>query len=135
MMYFAYGANTNDDGMEFRCPAAKKVGTLSLPDYRLVFRGVADIEHAPHNEVLGVMWDITKACEKSLDGFEGYPFLYRKEYFVAKVDGEVQDVMFYTMNRNNYDLPSESYFRTIENGYLQNSLPTDLLYESLNSNV
>ena len=131
-LYFAYGANLNIPNMAYRCPKAKRVGNLELPDYRLVFKGVADIETAPYNKVLGVLWDVTDECEKSLDIFEGYPNLYRKEWFAVKMqDGSVEDVMYYKMNREGYALPSEAYFKTIESGYHQNKLPTDLLWETL----
>jgi gamma-glutamylcyclotransferase (GGCT)/AIG2-like uncharacterized protein YtfP len=136
MLYYAYGANTNIKNMEYRCPNATLVGNLVLPDWKLVFRGVADIERSPDRKVLGILWDITEDCERALDIFEGYPNLYRKEYFDVKIgvdiDGEViEQVMFYKMNRQGYGLPSESYFRTIESGYRQNKLDTDELWETL----
>ena len=43
MFYFAYGANLNLQNMRYRCPNAKVVGHLNLPEYQLVFKGVADI--------------------------------------------------------------------------------------------
>ena len=133
-LYFAYGANTNIDGMAYRCPAAKLVGTIALPDYRLVFRGVADIEWKQGEQVHGVLWDITEQCEKSLDRFEGFPTLYGKGYFPVKLEnGDVLDVMFYKMNRGGYALPSEHYFNTIKEGYRANSLPSKALYASLSS--
>jgi len=131
-IYYAYGANTNIDGMKYRCPKSKLLGTLDLPDWRLVFKGVADIEVAPHNKVNGVLWEITEECERSLDRFEGYPNLYRKEYFqVQKGDGTIVDIMFYKMNREGYAPPSDQYFECIETGYRQNDIPTDLLWQSL----
>ena len=133
MLYFAYGANTNIDNMMGRCPNAKKLTGLVLPDYRLVFRGVADVEHAPYNEVQGVLWWITNKCEDALDIYEGFPTLYRKETFAISINDTVEDVMFYTMNRMGYNLPSEHYFKCIEEGYIQNKLPTAGLYESLDS--
>ena len=39
--------------------------------------------------------------------------------------------MFYKMNREGYARPSQQYFQTIEDGYHQNKLPTDLLWNSL----
>ena len=131
-LYFAYGANLNIPNMAYRCPKAVRVGNLELPDYRLVFKGVADIEPAPYNKVCGVLWDITEECEASLDIFEGFPHLYRKEGFTVKMgDGSVEDVMFYTMNREGYALPSEGYFNTIQDGYIQNKLPTEALWNTL----
>lgn len=133
-LYFAYGANTNIDGMAYRCPAAKVVGSIVLPDYRLVFRGVADIEWKRDTEVHGVVWEITEKCEQSLDRFEGYPHLYGKSSFPVQMeDGKVQDVMFYKMNRKGYALPSEHYYMTIKEGYKANALPTSALYAALSS--
>ena len=131
-LYFAYGANLNLTNMKHRCPNAKRVCNLDLPDWRLVFKSVADIEPAPYNNVNGVVWEITEECEKSLDIFEGFPRLYRKEYFVVKMpDGSVEDVMFYKMNREGYALPSEGYFNTIKTGYIQNRIPTSGLFNTL----
>lgn len=131
MLYFAYGANTNIDNMNNRCPNAELVGSIVLPDYRLVFRGVADIEFSIGAEVQGVLWDITDVCEAALDIYEGFPTLYRKESFSVKNQDLIEDVMFYTMNRSNYALPSNNYFMTIHDGYLQNDLQLRPLYESL----
>ena len=79
-----------------------------------------------------MLWYITEDCERSLDIFEGFPRLYRKETFVVKMqDGTVEDVMFYKMNREGYALPSEGYFNTIKSGYIQNKLPVDNLYNVL----
>ena len=133
-LYFAYGANTNIEGMAFRCPNAKRVGSIVLPDYKLVFRGVADIEIEYGAEVHGVVWEITDECEKSLDRFEGYPHLYGKSSFPVKLeDGTIDDVMFYKMNRTGYGLPTEGYYLTIKEGYRANSLPTSALYAALSS--
>jgi gamma-glutamylcyclotransferase (GGCT)/AIG2-like uncharacterized protein YtfP len=136
MLYFAYGANTNIESMDMRCPDANLIGAIALPNWKLVFKSVADIELSPNKMVHGVLWDITDDCERSLDYFEGFPHLYRKEYFEVKlkVNGieKVETVMFYKMNRSEYYPPSDFYFRTIEEGYIQNKICTDLLYDSLN---
>ena len=42
MYYLAYGMNTNKEAMAHRCPKAKPMGGFYLPNYRLIFRGVAD---------------------------------------------------------------------------------------------
>ena len=42
MYYLAYGMNTNRAAMRQRCPKAKPMGGFYLPNYRLIFRGVAD---------------------------------------------------------------------------------------------
>jgi len=131
MLYFAYGANTNINNMNGRCPNAKLVGNIILPDYELVFKGVADIEQRNGTEVQGVLWDITDDCERSLDIYEGFPTLYRKESFAVKIIDRIEDVMFYKMNRSEYSLPNVHYFNTIQNGYIQNDLDTTPLFECL----
>ncbi len=138
MFYFAYGANLNIDNMKYRCPNAKPVVKFSMPNYKLVFKGVADIENSVNDSVEGVLWDITNKCEQALDVFEGFPFLYRKEYFTIKMSGKLADdfgtntdVMFYAMNRSNYGEPNISYFNCILDGYLANKLNTDFLYDAL----
>lgn len=131
MYYFAYGANTNIDNMNMRCPKAQHVSKISIPNYELVFKTVADIEFKKGATCEGVIWDITTACESALDIYEGFPNLYRKEYFDIVIDDQVHELMFYKMNRDEYGLPYEQYFQTILQGYLDNDLNTDLLYESV----
>lgn len=113
-LYFAYGANLNRDSMRLRCPAANPVSSYHLPDWRLTFSGVATIQPSPGNRVPGAIWAITDECEKSLDSFEGYPTLYRKEY----LDIQGHKVMFYRMNQETPWEPSSSYVDTIARGYV-----------------
>ena len=71
-MYFAYGSNMNLDQMAYRCPAAEAVCTAKLEGYELFFagrpgNGVASIRPKQGGVVVGVLWKLTEACEKSLD--------------------------------------------------------------------
>ena len=131
--YFAYGANTNNDNMEHRCPLAINHCKLILPDFRLVFRGVADIEPHAGSSVQGVLWEITEDCEMSLDIFEGYPHLYRKESFTCKnkLVGNVFEVMYYKMNSNDLGKPTAGYYSTIYQGYRDNKLDTKFLNQAV----
>ncbi len=45
-IYFAYGSNLNRAEMGIRCPDAEPLVPAELVDWRLTFRGVADIEPA-----------------------------------------------------------------------------------------
>ena len=132
--YFAYGANTNIDNMGYRCPQAINLGKLILPDYRLVFRGVADIErYKSGSSVEGVLWEITEDWERALDIFEGFPHLYRKELFTAqnKSNGEVMDIMYYKMNSNDLSKPTAGYYSTIYQGYKDNGLDIKFLNQAV----
>ena len=138
MFYFAYGANLNIENMRHRCPNARRIVKFQMPNYKLVFKGVADIEYSYGDSVEGVIWDITDKCEKALDIFEGYPFLYRKEYFTVKLYdklaedfGDTAEIMFYAMNNGNYGEPNINYFNCIHDGYVANKLNTDFLYDAL----
>jgi len=118
MLYLAYGSNLNIKQMKIRCPYAKPSGTFYMPNYRLVFRRVADITKSEGAKVPIGVWKITKQCEIALDRYEGYPTLYRKEYISLKQNDKRVTAMFYIMNDESYEyMPSISYLKTIEQGY------------------
>ena len=75
-LYLAYGSNLNVKQMEIRCPRAKIMGSFLLPNYKLVFRGVADIEESEGDYCPVGLWKITRKCLGALDRYEGYPTLY-----------------------------------------------------------
>ena len=55
--YFAYGSNLNLKQMETRCPNAELVSAAELEGFKLVFRGVLDIERARTNsKVIGAIF-------------------------------------------------------------------------------
>ena len=99
--YIAYGSNLNLEQMARRCPTAKVVGSTTLKNYRLMFRGLQPKD------------------EKALDVYEGWPHLYRKETLRVTVNGKRLYAMIYIMNedRNPYGEPSPRYFFTILTGY------------------
>ena len=111
MLYFAYGSNLNKQQMSIRCPKAKALGAAYIVGWRLVFRGVADIERTndPSAMLPVGFWDITDECLQALDHYEGYPRLYRKV--------EINGAMTYVMNASGYSPPSKFYFDGIWRGY------------------
>jgi|TARA_R100000458_G_C8252735_1_gene229359 hypothetical protein len=109
MIYLAYGSNLNKEQMSQRCPAAKPVGKIYLPDYKLVFRGVADIEKSKDDYVPIGVWRVTGDCIRALDRYEGVPSLYQRV-----------DMGFgftYMMNSDHYSPPSMGYLKCIYDGY------------------
>lgn len=59
--YIAYGSNLNLEQMARRCPTAKVVGSTTLKNYRLMFRGgshtaVATVERSQGDEVPVLIW-------------------------------------------------------------------------------
>ena len=121
--YFAYGSNLNKEQMTKRTPFASSVGQAYIDGWRLVFRGVADIEPHEGGTLAVGLWNITKPDEDNLDIYEGYPRLYRKE--------EILGMMTYRMNSVEIVPPYEDYFNTILQGYKDFGLDTKLLYDAL----
>ncbi len=126
-LYIAYGSNLNLEQMRWRCPTAKVVGTAQLQGYELLFRGgdarsgrgaVATVEAKENANVPVLVWEIKERDELALDRYEGYPYFYHKEQMEVELAGKPVSAMVYVMNPG-YALgvPSESYYRTIAQGY------------------
>jgi hypothetical protein len=129
-LYWAYGSNLNIGQMRVRCPAARMVGALTLPNAQLVFRGVADVEYAKGVDCPGGLWRITTACEAELDRYEGIKSgLYRKVYdkVLLKKTGETEDMLVYQMNSTGIMPPSQPYLNSIVQGYRDFGLDLDYL--------
>ena len=131
-LMLAYGMNTNIDQMASRCPGSVSIGRVDIPDYRLVFRGVADIEYSPGDELQTVMWDITPACEAALDILEGYPTFYTKKYLKVDINGKTYDAMIYQMvgDRLDYSAPGMYYQQMLEEGYQDHGLDLNQIYNA-----
>ena len=128
-IYLAYGSNLDMGQMEYRCPDAKPLRYILLPDYRLVFRGVADMIPAKGFVCPVGLWEITDACEQALDRYEGFPNLYRKEYFQNTKTN--QTYMAYIMNRDGLGMPPHQYYEGIKRGYGHFGIDTKYLEEAL----
>lgn len=114
MLYLAYGSNLHIGQMSGRCPAADPIRAFDLPDWKLVFRSVADIEPEIGASVPVALWDISKRCEKALDIYEGVAHgMYRKE-FVEVDEGQA---LVYLMNSDELYPAGHYYYNTILGGY------------------
>jgi len=131
-LMLSYGMNTNIDQMAGRCPGSISIGRVDIPDYRLVFRGVADIEECPGSVLQTVLWDITPACEAALDILEGYPTFYDKKYIDVEINGKTYEAMIYQMvgDRLGYSTPSSYYQELLEDGYKAHGLDLNQIYEA-----
>lgn len=123
-LYTAYGSNLNQEQMSRRCPTAELVGTGTLKDYALEFKGqrlgaFATITPQKGAEVPVAVWSIGAQDERNLDLYEGFP----SHYFKERVDVEMEDgsslsAMVYRMNlRMDYGLPSLNYLHIVSDGY------------------
>lgn len=126
-LYFAYGANLHPGSMQWRCPEAQAQGAFILRDWELRFYSHATIEPRKGSQVVGVLWEITEACEQSLDVFEGFPNYYTKRTWIQ----DDRQFFFYEMTTPKSGRPSEGYVLDIAESYAFWQLPQELLTESL----
>lgn len=147
-LYFAYGSNCNLGQMARRCPAAKKVGPVTLDGYRLTFNGkrsgtgVANVLKNPGSVVHGLLWEITPACERSLDRYEGFPsFYYKKDLEVETFpleggEPETLTAMVYIMTEGHrLGAPSDYYYKVLEDGYKAFHFPMHILEQALSDSI
>lgn len=133
----------NLDQMEFRCPDAEVIGNVVVKDYRLAFRGnsrgngVASILPEQGEQVSGVLWSITEKCEKSLDYYEGYPYLYGKQDILVQCeDGQELYAAVYIMNepyQSQPALPGKLYLEGILEGCRQNGLSENEIQKAVHT--
>lgn len=134
-LYIAYGSNINLEQMAHRCPNSKIVSKEMLKGYELEFGGVATIVPNDKSEVPILIWEIDGRDEHSLDRYEGFPNLYRKELFEIEVDGEKKECMAYLMNKGQISPPTSYYYNVINQGYEANGMDTSYLRAALERSV
>ena len=134
-LYLAYGSNINLEHMAQRCPHSKVIATDKLKNYELEFRGVATIVPKKGASVPVLLWEIDQLDEISLDRYEGFPRLYRKELFNMNINGKSREVMAYLMNRGEISPPTPTYYNCIKKGYEANGIDTGPLREALERSV
>lgn len=121
MLYFAYGSNLNLRHVRRHAPGAKPVGVARLDGYKLVFRRFIDITPDKSGHVWGAVYDISPACERALDAYEGFPTLYRKITLDVEVSGAsgqaMAQAMAYVMNEDGVAPPEIAYFTAVVQGY------------------
>ena len=136
--YLAYGSNLNLYQMAYRCKSAKPIGSLSIKDYRLVYKGSADqysyltLEKSKNSRVPLGLFEMSCSDILSLDVYEGYPTFYSKYYISIKINGKVKKAIIYIMNKNfDYHLPSEKYINICTKGYEDFGFDQNILKQAL----
>lgn len=135
--YIAYGSNLNLPQMKQRCPTAKVVGTSKIQDYELIFRGsksgaYATIEPCEGSKVPVLIWSVKPKDELALDRYEGYPRFYDKESMELELNGKTVSAFVYVMTEGlRLGIPSDSYLKTIEEGYETAGFDTEALEKAL----
>ena len=140
-LYVAYGSNLNKTQMKYRCPNAEFVGTGTLRGYELQFKGARNYAYAtiapkPDSEVPVGVWKITPEDERNLNRYEGYPTHYFKQNIPVQMEnGQTVKAMVYIMDlKQEFGMPSASYYNTVYAGYLDCDLDTDFLDDAIEQN-
>ena len=110
--YFAYGSNIVARQMTHRCPAARPVGCARLDGwrFRIMNRGFATILPAPASHVLGMIWELTPACEIALDRYEG---IRRGLYSKQEIAIGGSDALVYVASDIDPGVPKPGYLEAI----------------------
>ena len=146
-LYLAYGSNLNVFQMHRRCPGAKMVGTATIPDYQLLFKGsktgaYLTIEKKPGSSVPVGVWSVTASDEDALDVYEGFPdFYYKKEMTVEVKEeksgktSERETFVYIMREERSLGWPSGAYLRACMDGYRAFGFDYAFLMDALKASV
>jgi gamma-glutamylcyclotransferase len=124
-LHFAYGSNLWLEQITKRCPNHRFIGNGVLKGYRWIIstRGYANIVKSTPDEVHGVVYEITKSDEETLDRCEGVNSgSYRKEILFVEVNGQNQSCLVYVDPVIHAGKPKEEYIERINKGVLDAKL-------------
>ena len=140
--YLAYGSNLNVRQMMIRCPSARMIGTATIEDYRLMFKGsktgsYLTIEPEEGCSVPVGVWEVSEADELALDRYEGFPTFYYKKELEIPITGirtgkvRRRKAFVYIMHEDRLlGVPSNMYMRICMEGYMDFGFNYDTLWEA-----
>ena len=140
--YLAYGSNLNVRQMMIRCPSARMIGTATIEDYRLMFKGsktgsYLTIEPEEGCSVPVGVWEVSEADELALDRYEGFPTFYYKKEMELPITGirtgkvRRRKAFVYIMHEDRLlGVPSNMYMRICMEGYMDFGFNYDTLWEA-----
>ena len=141
-LYIAYGSNLNLNQMKYRCPTAKLVGKGTIENYELQFKGMPHCSYATIAPCSGksvpvALWELQPRDERLLDRYEGYPSHYFKQELPVKLNNGLElTAMVYIMNlKQDFGLPSASYYDTVSQGYKDCGFDMKVLNEAVNDSA
>lgn len=140
--YLAYGCNLNLSLMKHRCPTAKKVGSIDIEGYRLVYKGsmkgyaTLTLEECEgYTTPLG-LYELSIFDIKALDIYEGYPDLYLRHDFKTTVNGKTISALLYIMKPEfDYQMPSNKYVEECIQGYADFGFDRQILDKALQDTI
>lgn len=128
--YFAYGSNIKPSRVKIRAPNARNIGIATLGDHHITFRNpavpgidsVATIEAKVDNNVIGVLYNVSKGDKRRLAFYEGVDDdIYIEKDIDIQVynDGEFSSRQAFTyVLRSGFHpgKPNPNYLSTITDG-------------------
>ena len=121
ILYFAYGANTNERFFKKRIPSAVYKGTGTLSDHTVQMHRYAALVPAKGSIVKGVVWSLFPSDLFVLDDIEeGYS--RNLVTIVTKRSKKAQTYFMKTLERGE---ASEEYTAIVKEGYRKHGLPLD----------
>ena len=127
-LYFAYGSNMWNKQMGMRCPESKKLGIARLSGYRWIIttRGYANVVESEHDDVEGVLFEISDSDEVSLDKYEGVASgSYDKAKLLVMMGNEKVEALVYLDPIVEEGAPKEEYIHRINSGLADAMLSDD----------
>ena len=140
-LYIAYGSNLNVRQMAMRCPTAKLIGTGTVENYELQFKGSPNSAFATIAPKEGAsvpvgVWSIQPKDERALDVYEGYPSHYYKQDVPVNMGENEVSAMVYIMNpRMSFGIPSQRYYNTVCEGYENCGLDVSVLNQAVDASI
>ncbi|XP_051926652.1 gamma-glutamylcyclotransferase-like isoform X2 [Hippocampus zosterae] len=137
--YFAFGSNMLRERLQLENPSATYLDTGRLKDYQLDFGvwdrgvenswhgGVATIQESPGSEVWGVIWNIDRDHQDTLDKQEGVHVGIYSQLEVRVESSNHGEILCKTYQMNNFHArpTSPQYKHVVCCGAEQNGLPDD----------
>jgi hypothetical protein len=124
--YVAFGSNLDTAQMARRCPSARPLAAIELAGYRLAFTGhskrwgggVATVVRDAKSSVPALLYELTLADERRLDGFEGYPGVYGKRTVQVLARGKRgRSAFLYVLPARQVAEPALDYLLLIARAY------------------
>lgn len=140
-LYFAFGSNMDGAQMARRCPGVRPLELARLDDHRLVFRGpsrnrgqgVLSVDPSPGDAVMGLLYAVTDAHLRALDGFEGAPQWYvRATRTVVVTDGTDQEAVIYRLPEHVTEMaPTQAYQAQVAAAFRGHGLDESVLRDAI----
>jgi gamma-glutamylcyclotransferase (GGCT)/AIG2-like uncharacterized protein YtfP len=136
VLYFAYGSNLHPPQMQARCPDCGVLEPATLEDWRLAFAGLSrrwgggagTIVATPGAHVAGLLYRLSAADLKLLDGYESHPTVYERFPVAVRTrGGEPLQALTYRKHKTDLRAPSLRYFHQIWRSYKAFGLDEALL--------